>query len=80
MILETQTIDHLFLELSQFTQAKTKREIELELALNRAELEAEETEATHMWLDDMSVTRLDDHQEEYSLVGRIQVLIGTIKK
>lgn len=30
---ETETIDKLFLELSQFTEAKTKRELELEAAL-----------------------------------------------
>lgn len=38
MSIETQQIDMLFLELSQFTKAKTKREIELEYALEDARL------------------------------------------
>lgn len=34
--METSTIDHLFLELSQFSKAKTKREIELEQKIKSA--------------------------------------------
>lgn len=34
--METSTIDHLFLELSQFSKAKTKRELELEQKIKSA--------------------------------------------
>lgn len=34
--METSTIDHLFLELSQFSKAKTKREIDLEKKIKSA--------------------------------------------
>ncbi len=37
---ETTEIDKLFLELSQFTQAKTKHELELEYALRQVQLVA----------------------------------------
>ena len=44
MNLETETIDRLYLELSQFTQAKTKKEIELSLVVRNMLL------ATPLWL------------------------------
>jgi hypothetical protein len=35
MLKETETIDRLFLELSQFTTAKTNKELKYEIALNK---------------------------------------------
>lgn len=37
-VLETETLDKLFLEISQFTKAKTKRETELAELLQHAEI------------------------------------------
>lgn len=46
--MNTETIDRLFLELSQFTTAKTRRQLELEEEITRLEAAIELAEAQHM--------------------------------
>lgn len=45
---------------------------DLDIRDNQIELLKEDLEVVHMYLDDMLVTRLDENNETYSIVGRIK--------
>ena len=48
------------------------KQSDLDIRDNQIELLKEDLEVVHMYLDDMLVTRLDENNETYSIVGRIK--------
>ena len=50
----------------------TIKKSDLDIRDNQIELLKEDLEVVHMYLDDMLVTRLDENNETYSIVGRIK--------
>jgi hypothetical protein len=83
--METRTIDKLFLELSQFTQAKTGRELELEGELLAAEQRAQkwrdelskQISSTERWLID--VVRRENREYLRSVMPRIADAIDILE-
>jgi len=50
----------------------TIKQSDLDIRDNKIELLKEDLEVVHMYLDDLLVTRLDENNETYSIVGRIK--------
>lgn len=48
------------------------KQSDLDIRDNQIELLKEDLEVVHMYLDDLLVTRLDENNETYSIVGRIK--------
>jgi len=72
MNLETETIDKLFLELSQFSRAKTKRDLEHELKINCLKKYAEKLVNAKLmdWFQGIGVVNSHWSVEVVRTVGR----------
>lgn len=46
---------------------------------NKIELLEEELECVHMFLDQNLISRRDARGEDYSIIGRIRILMGMIR-